>query len=49
MTDLIINAGDFTFGARWEEENAPKTSAMFRKLLPYTGQIVHVRWSGEGV
>ena len=49
MTDLIIKAGDFTFGARLEEEDAPKTCAMFRKLLPYTGQIVHVRWSGEGV
>ena len=36
MTNLIIKAGDFTFGARLEEEDAPKTCAMFRKLLPYT-------------
>ena len=49
MTDLIIKTADFTFGARFEEEDAPKTCAMFRKLLPYKGQIVHVRWSGEGV
>ena len=49
MTELIIKAGGFTFGAQLEEEDAPNTCAMFRKLLPYTGQIVHVRWSGEGV
>lgn len=49
MSDLLIHAGDFTFGARFEEADAPKTCAMFRKLLPYEGQIVHVRWSGEGV
>ena len=49
MTELIIKAGGVTFGAQLEEEDAPNTCAMFRKLLPYTGQIVHVRWSGEGV
>ena len=49
MTELIIKAGVFTFGAQHEEEDAPNTCAMFRKLLPHTGQIVHVRWSGEGV
>ena len=49
MSELIIHAGGFEFGARFEEADAPKTCAMFRKLLPYRGQIVHVRWSGEGV
>ena len=37
MTELIIKAGGFTFGAQLEEEDAPNTCAMFRKLLPYTG------------
>jgi len=48
MSDLIIHAGDFTFDAKFESA-APKTVAAFRAAMPYTGQIVHVRWSGEGV
>lgn len=50
MSDaLTITAGGFTFGARLEVEAAPKTVAAFRAHLPFHGQIVHVRWSGEGV
>ena len=49
MTALKITAGDFTFDAVLEEEKAPQTCAAFRKVMPYSGQIVHVRWSGEGV
>jgi len=46
---LKITAGPFTLDARLETELAPKTSAAFLKRLPFEGQIVHVRWSGEGV
>jgi hypothetical protein len=49
MTALKITAGDFTFDAVLEEEKAPQTCAAFRKVMPFSGQIVHVRWSGEGV
>lgn len=49
MTNLKITAGPFTFDARLETENAPKTCAAFLKRLPYESQVVHVRWSGEGV
>ena len=49
MTHLTISAGPFTFDARFEETAAPRTCAAFRNHLPFTGQIVHVRWSGEGV
>lgn len=49
MTALKITAGDFAFDARLETEAAPNTSAAFLKRLPFEGQIVHVRWSGEGV
>lgn len=49
MNELIVKAGDFTFGGHLEGAAAPQTCAAFRKLLPYTGKIVHVRWSGEGV
>ncbi|MGX5722944.1 DUF3830 family protein [Shinella zoogloeoides] len=49
MSRLIVKAGPYAFDARFEEENAPKTVAAFRKALPFVSQIVHVRWSGEGV
>ena len=49
MTALTITAGPFTFQARLETEKAPDTCAAFRKALPYESQLVHVRWSGEGV
>lgn len=49
MSDLVIKAGPYRFDARLEEERAPKTCAAFRAAMPFSGQIVHVRWSGEGV
>ena len=49
MSKLRIVAGDFTFDARFEEALAPKTCAAFRARLPFESQIIHVRWSGEGV
>ena len=49
MTALIITAGPYTFGAKLETEAAPKTCKAFEAVMPYTNQIVHVRWSGEGV
>ena len=49
MTDLRVTAGPFTIGAKFESELAPKTCAAFRKHLPFESQVIHVRWSGEGV
>lgn len=49
MQMLKITAGPFTFMGRLEHELAPKTVAAFRKALPFRSQLVHVRWSGEGV
>jgi len=49
MSKLKISAGPFTFDARFEDQAAPKTCAMFRKLLPYDQRAIHVRWSGEAV
>ena len=49
MSKLRISAGPFTFDARFEEQAAPKTCAMFKKLLPYDQRAIHVRWSGEAV
>ena len=47
--NLKISAGPYSFDAKLESEAAPKTCAAFRALLPYESQLVHVRWSGEGV
>ena len=44
---LKITAGPFTFGARLEEELAPKTAAAIRAMLPFRSKLVHCRWSGE--
>jgi hypothetical protein len=47
MTVVTIEAGPFSFLARLEEALAPRTCAVFRTMLPYVEQIIHVRWSGE--
>ena len=44
---LEIQAGPFTFVARFEEELAPKTVEVFRRMLPLDDRIIHCRWSGE--
>jgi hypothetical protein len=49
MDKLRITAGSFVFDARFETALAPKTCAIFKKLLPYEEKVIHVRWSGEGV
>jgi len=49
LDEIKIIAGDFTFTGHFETALAPKTVAAFRKHMPYVSQIVHVRWSGEGV
>lgn len=46
---LKITAGPFVFDAVLETEKAPETCKAFIERLPFEGQIVHVRWSGEGV
>lgn len=49
MTQLRITIANKVFNARLETEKAPKTCAAFTKRLPFEGEIVHVRWSGEAV
>ena len=47
MSQLTIRAGDYTFQP-FEDQLAPDVAA-FRKAMPFDSQVVHVRWSGEGV
>jgi len=49
MSEIEVQIGPYNFSARLETELAPKTCAVFRKLLPFNSKVVHVRWSGEGV
>ena len=49
MTKVKIVCGGETFSAALEEELAPKTCAIFKKMLPIENQMIHVRWSGEGM
>ena len=49
MDILTITAGSFSFTGRLERAAAPKTCAAFTAALPFVSDVVHVRWSGEGV
>ncbi|MEH3145709.1 MAG: DUF3830 family protein [Methylobacterium frigidaeris] len=49
MQELKIKAGPYDLMGRLELEKAPQTCAAFLKALPFVSEIVHVRWSGEGV
>jgi hypothetical protein len=49
MAMIRITAGPFVFAARMEEEAAPQTCEVFRRLLPFRNRTIHVRWSGEGI
>ncbi len=46
---LNIEIDGHRFDAVFEEKKSPKTCDIFRKIMPFEGEIVHVRWSGEGV
>lgn len=49
MDKLRITVAGHVFEGRFETAAAPKTVAVFRKLLPYENKVIHVRWSGEAV
>ncbi|GAB5376010.1 MAG: DUF3830 family protein [Acuticoccus sp.] len=48
-TPVKVIAGPYAFDAQLEDEAAPKTVAAFKAAMPFESQVVHVRWSGEGV
>ncbi len=49
MRHLAIDVGPHRFVARLEEKAAPLTCAAFLRLLPFSNQAIHSRWSGEAV
>ena len=48
MSEITIKAGNLSFGAEFDNR-APATVAAFRAVIPFTGRLIHVRWSGEGM
>jgi len=49
MTKVKVIAGPFEFGGKFEIDATPATCKAFIERLPFVSQIIHVRWSGEGV
>lgn len=47
MTMLRITIGPFSFTARMEEADAPRTCERFSQLLPFQNKIIQARWSGD--
>ncbi len=46
---MRIIVADHPFDAEFETEKSPASCAAFQRAMPFVSQIVHVRWSGEGV
>ncbi len=46
---MKIKIEQHVFCAEFEDAKSPMTCQAFRRAMPFSGEIVHVRWSGEGV
>ncbi len=46
---MIIEIDGQPFNAVFEDRLSPQTYQAFRKVMPFSSQVVHVRWSGEGM
>ena len=46
---MIVKIDNYPFNAVFEMNRSPETCKAFEKAMPFHGEIVHVRWSGEGV
>jgi len=46
---MIIEIDNYKFDAVFENAKSPKTCDAFRKAMPFVGEVIHVRWSGEGM
>lgn len=49
MTKLKFKVAGREMIAVLEEEKAPKTCEVFKRMLPLKEKMIHVRWSGQGV
>ncbi len=46
---MKIDIDGYSFSAQLEQNSSPKTCELFTRALPFISQVVHVRWSGEGM
>ena len=46
---MKITIADIEFAAKFETDKSPQTCQSIRSTLPFVSQVVHVRWSGEGI
>ena len=46
---MKITIDGHEFDAELETGKSPETCAAFKQVMPFTSQVVHVRWSGEGM
>lgn len=46
---MIVEIDGHEFAARLEDRKSSATCESFCSQLPFEGQVVHVRWSGEGM
>ena len=46
---MIIEIAGHKFDAKFEDDASPRSCTAFRAALPFVGEVVHVRWSGEGM
>lgn len=46
---MIIEIDNHRFDARFEDDHSPVTCEAFRSVMPFVSEVVHVRWSGEGM
>jgi hypothetical protein len=46
---LRLTIGSHVLMATLEEERAPKTCAVMRRLLPLRDKVIHARWCGDAI
>ncbi len=46
---MKITIDGHEFDAELETAKSPATCAAFQRTMPFASQVVHVRWSGEGM
>lgn len=46
---MNIEIDGFSFDAVFEDTKSPKTCEAFKEAMPFKSEVVHVRWSGEGM
>lgn len=49
MHRLTIKIGAERFPARLQRDRAPRSCEFLMALLPYSGDVIHARWSGEAL